>query len=61
MAIRSWGATWRLQTLLSLLAEAVFEYADNITERLETYERFLEYVDQNHLGDAHLLRPILDG
>ena len=63
MAMKSWGATWRPQVLYSLLAEVVYEASDDspFAAQLGRYSSFVEFVRQQELQDAHLLRPILKG
>lgn len=74
MAVRSWGATWKLQTLFSLLAEVV--YTDSIPAssssisfrndaafkaKRRPYSAFVDFVIQQDLQDAYLVKPVLDG
>ncbi len=63
MAIRSWGATWRIQVLFSLLGEAVCEASNegSLGAQLKRYSKFLDYVYEQKLQDAHLLKLILNG
>jgi tRNA nucleotidyltransferase (CCA-adding enzyme) len=75
MAVRSWGASWRLQVLYSLLSEVV--YADRFPildipprysqlesyfqPQLRRYSTFLDFVFQQNLQDAYLVKPVMDG
>ncbi|EQL02437.1 Poly A polymerase, head domain protein [Ophiocordyceps sinensis CO18] len=73
MAIRAWGATWRLQLIYSLLAELVYDERtrpapsptpagdDALTKLLQRYNGFLDFVVRGGLEDAHQVRPLLDG
>lgn len=63
MAIRSWGATWRLQVLYSLLAEVVYEVSGDgfFAAQLQRYSIFLNYVLQQELQAAPAIKPILNG
>ncbi|OKL64124.1 hypothetical protein UA08_00085 [Talaromyces atroroseus] len=61
VAIRSWGVTWRLQALYSLLCELMAtpeEQHDQLTNR---YAVFLRCVSSHDLHDAATLKPILGG
>ncbi|KFY47092.1 hypothetical protein V494_00181 [Pseudogymnoascus sp. VKM F-4513 (FW-928)] len=60
MAIRSWGTTWKLQVLYSLLAEVVYEQSAPAVH-LERYSTFMTLVFQQNLQDAPAIKPILDG
>lgn len=63
MAIRSWGVTWKLQVLYSLLADVVYK-ADNdeiLDSQLARYSRFMEYIVEQRLQEAHQIKPIIDG
>ncbi|KAH9993924.1 putative poly(A) polymerase [Xylariaceae sp. FL0662B] len=75
MAIRAWGTSWRLQIIYSLLAELVYETSstsssssflstdDNAVLRklLLQYNTFIDFVVQNNLQNAYLLKPLFDG
>lgn len=67
MAIRSWGATWRLQVLYALLAEVVYDASSDDDDdgffagQLGGYSEFMEFVLRQELQDARLVKPILDG
>ncbi|KJZ71012.1 hypothetical protein HIM_09591 [Hirsutella minnesotensis 3608] len=74
MAIRSWGATWKLQVLYSLLADVVYDEStaplssflstdENfaLRELLRQYDAFLDLVAEQKVEDAHMSRPMLDG
>lgn len=63
MAIRSWGATWKLQVLYSLLAAIVHGASCDgfVSGLLERYSNFVELIIGQKLQDAHLVRPILNG
>ena len=63
MAIRYWGPTWRLQVLYSLLAEVVYDACDEdfFAAELGRYSKFLDFVQQQRLEDAALIKPILKG
>lgn len=65
MAIRSWGTTWKLQVLYSLLAEVVYEQSapeENVfAVHLERYYTFMNLIFQQNLQDAPTIKPILDG
>lgn len=65
MAIRSWGTTWRLQVLYSLLAEVVYEQSapdeDFFPVHLGRYSTFMNFVFEQNLQDAPTIKPILDG
>ena len=53
MAIKSWGTTWRLQVLYSLLAEVVMEESDEgfFAAHLERYSQFIGFVVEQNLQD----------
>lgn len=61
MAIRSWGGSWRIQVLFSLLVEVVYEESHDgfFGAQLERYSVFLDYVYQHKLQDVQ--KPILNG
>ncbi|OBT82306.1 hypothetical protein VE02_08203 [Pseudogymnoascus sp. 03VT05] len=65
MAIRSWGTTWKLQVLYSLLAEVVYEQSapeESFFEvHLERYSTFMNLVFLQNLQDAPTIKPILNG
>lgn len=64
MAIRSWGTTWKLQVLYSLLAEVVYEQSaleSFFAAHLERYSTFMNLVFQQNLQDAPTIKPILNG
>ena len=63
MAIRSWGATWKLQVLYSLLAEVVYNASNNefFWSCVERYSALMEYVVDQNLREAHTIKPIVDG
>jgi tRNA nucleotidyltransferase (CCA-adding enzyme) len=65
MAIRSWGTTWKLQVLYSLLAEVVYEQSaleeSFFAVHLERYSTFMNLVLQQNLQDAPTIKPILNG
>ncbi|KFZ02602.1 hypothetical protein V500_00077 [Pseudogymnoascus sp. VKM F-4518 (FW-2643)] len=65
MAIRSWGTTWKLQVLYSLLAEVVYEQPaieeSSFAVYLERYSTFMNLVFQQDLQDAPTIKPILNG
>lgn len=75
MAVRSWGASWRLQVLYSLLSEVVcadrFPMMDipprysqlesYFQPQLRRYSTFLDFVFQQNLQDAYLVKPVMDG
>ena len=58
VAIRPWGANWRLQVLYSLLAEVTYD-SSSMRKRLERYLRFMEFVAEQGLQDAALEKQIL--
>ena len=60
MAIRAWGASWRLQVLYALLAEVSCLPSEN-EEPLQRYTKFVKWVRQHELLDAAVLKPILNG
>lgn len=61
MAIRSWGESWRIQVLFSLLVEVVYEESHDgfFGAQLERYSVFLDYMYQHKLQDVQKL--ILNG
>lgn len=63
MALRSWGKTWRLQVLYSLLAEVVYEPSDQdfFVAQITRYSMFVECVSEQNLQDAYSAKLILDG
>lgn len=63
MAIRTWGITWKLQVLYSLLAEvaAAGTPESEKADILERYSVFLEFVSRHKLQEAPTIRPILNG
>ncbi|KAM4060950.1 poly A polymerase head domain-containing protein [Hirsutella rhossiliensis] len=72
MAIRAWGAAWKVQLIYSLLAELVYEANPTpqsfssmddaaSTKLLQQYNGFLDFVVQRGLEDAYGVRPLLDG
>ncbi|KAI9739965.1 MAG: hypothetical protein M1818_005021 [Claussenomyces sp. TS43310] len=63
IAIKSWGVTWKLQVLYSLLAEAVYEASDDccFAAQLARYSQFVDFVLQQDLQDAPHIQPILNG
>ncbi|TLD37789.1 trna nucleotidyltransferase [Venturia nashicola] len=60
MAIRKWGATWKLQTLFALLHE-IYEAPDNSTEIVEQYDKFLSKINTLNLLEAHTFKPLVTG
>lgn len=63
MAMKGWGATWKLQVLYSLLAEVVYRAAghDIQSEISGRYSKFMEYIVQQKLQDAPAIKPIING
>lgn len=63
MAIRSWGMTWKLQVLYSLLAGVVSQPAEDesFAPQLGRYSKFVEFVLEQKLQDAPFIKPILNG
>lgn len=63
MALRTWGKTWRLQVLYSLLAEVVYEPSDRdfFVAQITRYSNFVEYISEQNLQDAHSAKLILNG
>lgn len=63
MAIKSWGATWKHQVLYSLLAEVVYDASSNeiFASQLERYSKFMGYIEQQRLQEAHQIKPMIDG
>lgn len=63
MAIRSWGPTWKLQVLYSLLAEVVYQGSSDeiFASQVERYSKFMDYVVQQRLLQAHQIKPVIDG
>ncbi|KFY20402.1 hypothetical protein V491_03744 [Pseudogymnoascus sp. VKM F-3775] len=65
MAIRSWGTTWKLQVLYSLLAEVVHEQSaleeSFFRAHLERYSTFMNLVFQQNLQDAPAIKLVLNG
>lgn len=68
MTLRSWGSTWKLQVLYSLLAQATYhsEPGDRDDDGppavlVKRYSNFMDYIWERNLQDAHLAKPLLDG
>jgi len=63
MAIKSWGTTWKLQVLYSLLAEVAYEASEDFffAIQLRRYSTFMDFIFRQNLQDAPLVKPILDG
>lgn len=76
MSIRRWGATWKLQTVFSLLSDIAEQPDDSDGEcmylifpldantsagLIATYKQFLRQVVELGLEEAYSFRPILDG
>ena len=63
VAIKSWGTTWKFQVLYSLLAEVVYQASsdDIFSAILDRHSKFMEYVVQQGLQEAHLARPMING
>lgn len=61
VAIRSWGVSWRLQVLYSLLAEVTYEGSsdDSFEKKLRRYSKFAEFIAEQELQDAPLEKQIL--
>ncbi|KAE9978112.1 hypothetical protein EG327_007520 [Venturia inaequalis] len=60
MAIRKWGATWKLQTLFALLYE-IYEAPKNSTEIMKQYAKFLSTIESLNLLEAHTFKPLVTG
>ncbi|KAK2765223.1 hypothetical protein FQN54_008922 [Arachnomyces sp. PD_36] len=60
VAIRSWGQTWRLQVLYSLLAEVAYEESEDCcAQHLDRYSKFMEFVVEQELQDAPVRKQII--
>ncbi|QDS73276.1 hypothetical protein FKW77_004941 [Venturia effusa] len=60
MAIRKWGATWRLQALFALLHE-IYEMPKDSTRILKQYAEFLSMIKTFGLLEAHNFKPLVTG
>ncbi|KAG9237210.1 putative poly(A) polymerase [Amylocarpus encephaloides] len=63
MVIKSWGTTWKLQVLYSLLAEVVYEASEDFffAIQLRRYSTFMDFIFRQNLQDSPLVKPILNG
>ena len=63
MAIRSWGMSWKLQALYALLADVIFQMVDDggFADLLDRHSKFMDYVFDQGLQNAPLVKPILNG
>ncbi|KAI7971404.1 hypothetical protein EIK77_003460 [Talaromyces pinophilus] len=58
--IRSWGKTWRLQVLFTLLTD-ILSVKSKTEDLLNRYATFLQFVLDQELQDAHSMQQILNG
>jgi len=77
MAIRRWGATWRSQTVFSMLCEIadepgaadskfyllglVFDTYSNISAIIRNYESFITTIQDLDLLEIYAAKPLIDG
>jgi tRNA nucleotidyltransferase (CCA-adding enzyme) len=63
VAIRTWGVSWKLQVLYSLLSELTATEAtkEQQTILVNRYSTFLRAVSLHNLSDAPTLKPMLNG
>ncbi|KAJ8611706.1 hypothetical protein MRB53_037817 [Persea americana] len=63
MAIRRWGATWRLQCVFALLLEVTRLSRDDRQGRLKlfAYAHFISKLQQEDLMDAYDFKTLIDG